>query len=247
MFNSGAFSGGGFANGISQGNHNTANIHVSAVSVSHVSGNGIDVDDFDGASLIQSCQVDTAGGFGLAASIVRDSSAVKCGGAAIFARNTVTNSFGASQTGVGILGGTVLNCRGQSSAAAAGIYSDGSVENSQGISQNGDGIHAGQTAINCEGDGRGSGTGLFAGFTATNCVGHTGDGIGLDVGNTATGCYADNLSDTKPALRSAGVLSFCTAQNGGTGPAASTCLAIGCISFGGSITATCSKQLGTTP
>src|SRR4051812_36040395 len=66
VLNSGAFSGGGFVNGIFQGSFNTANIHVSTVSVSHVSGAGINVDEYGGASLIESCQVDTAGGVGLA-------------------------------------------------------------------------------------------------------------------------------------------------------------------------------------
>src|SRR5439155_21118738 len=105
--------------------------------------------------------------------------------------------------------------------------------------------HAANTVLNSEGETRGSGTGLYAGYSATNCVGRTHDGIGLYAVNTGSGCFGDNDSSMKPGLKSDGVLSTCTAQNFGTGPAMSTCIAIGCVTFGGPINASCSKQLGT--
>jgi hypothetical protein len=164
--NSGTTYGGpGFANGISITGAQALNVHVSDVSVSGCSGNGISlsgnvVNNY--STVVEACMVQTIGMNGITASVISRSTAYTCGDEAIFC-NVATDCIGTS-TG----------------SSGSGIATYTAANNCQGINTgNGWGVQALNLANNCMGQSVG-GTGLSA-LIATSCHGVSTSGTALSV------------------------------------------------------------------
>jgi hypothetical protein len=168
--NSGSFSGGGFAQGVSSGN-SSVNVRVSSLSVSGVLTYGILLNQGE-STMVENCTVRTVGGsYGIVASSVRNCVALDCAGTAI-------------------QGGQVMDCRGESvePSNGDGVHAQIAV-NCLGFSQRFYGVFATRTATGCFGQSA-SGTGLHA-ENAAFCVGYRPGGIAIEA-TVANGCYAEN-------------------------------------------------------
>jgi hypothetical protein len=225
-FASGAFTTGGFLDGIDGGASGAANLQFSDVSVAGVGDGGI-ITTLNlpiSRNVIERCRVSVCGGAGIRAGTVRDCQ-VDAAGATAIQGTVVVNCFGesvgTSATNHGIVGNTVVeNCRGIADAGNGVSASAAQVSNSFGTSE--------------------SATGLAA-LCATNCHGLSTSGSGLFAPN-AHNCYGETTTGTNGINGS--VISFCRARR--DGGVAITCFnAIGCFVTGtGTVTAT-NKSLGT--
>ncbi|HXC36716.1 MAG TPA: hypothetical protein VNV43_12625 [Candidatus Acidoferrales bacterium] len=171
---SGVYSGNGFNWGIYY-NGTPANVRVSGVSVSGVLDHGIYLGT--GTTLVEDCEVHTAGAYGIVASIVKSCTALDIGGGAISADQ-------------------VADCRGESKVNGYGIYATTTVRDSYGWSTNGNiGIYSGGTAQNCYGYSYGAnGIGVSAVTSAINCFGYNAlGGTGVNTGGNAENCYGQNI------------------------------------------------------
>ncbi len=234
----GTYSGSGFGNGIDAGAG--YNMRVSGVSVSGCLFNGINLSGV--SSVVQSCVVDTVGGYGIEANSVSDSTAFNCGGYAIYASVanncdgestsgsgpgvyavSASNCRGYNLNGDGVDANSALNCVGVSSSSGAGI-SAGTAENCNGSSYSGTGVYA-TSAQNCYGSSSVSGSGVYA-TSAINCYGLCyGNGDGLDAA-AAQSCWGTSYGSGTGV--NANTANNCTASsNTGTGLYA-TRTAIGC-------------------
>ena len=205
---SGVYNGPGFGYGIL--GTTSGNIHVTDVSVSGCLNNGIALGG-GSSTLVESCTVNTVGGYGIIANIVSRCSAFSCGNTAISAytaadcygyctgssgdgvsaNNAANNCTGVSVGGVGVyVTGAAINCSGQSSSGA-GISVSGAASNCYGASQTADGMDVEGTATSCSGVSV-SGDGFFA-TVAIGCAGSSTSGFGIDafIGNS---CYGTTIS-----------------------------------------------------
>ena len=224
----GVFSGSGFANGIDYIAGAPANVRVSNLSVTGVLLSGVYLLNAP-SSVIESCNVNTAGNIGLVAQLVRDSVGLNCAGYGITG-SVIDHCYGLGVNGgVGVNGATVSNSRGDSDSSD-GIFA-GSVINCQGVSGSGSGINAtnvsgsygfsgfrGITAFevsNSYGQSTGANDGISA-DSAHNCRGDSNTGRGMNVRN-ADNCRA-STSSANPALNTY-TASGCYAFNSGSGAA----------------------------
>jgi hypothetical protein len=181
---SGAFSGSGFAYGISGGS--ASNVRVSGVAVSGCLYHGIYL-NYSYPTVVEKCTVKTAGGSGITANVVESSSAYDCGVDGIDADQVSDSSGQAAYTGDGISTLTANNCYGASSSGY-GLYALSGANNCYGTTSTGTyGIFT-TTANNCYGyGGNTNSVGVYA-YDATECYGYGGS-EGVYAYGTANGCY----------------------------------------------------------
>jgi hypothetical protein len=172
---SGVFSGSGFNAGIGYigtGIYPT-NVYVSKISVSGVLNYGIGIGNNGNASVVEDCQVTTAGVCGINAATVKSSVAIDC--RAGIQGDCVSDCQGFG----GVIGiaaaATALNCYGQG-VSTYGV-SAGTAQNCYGLSSSGTGLYVTNVAKNCYGQSS-SGMGLFS-PTAIGCTGAGGSGVGM--------------------------------------------------------------------
>ena len=135
----GVYSGNGFTSGI-YCNGPGLNVRVSGVSVSGVLQHGIFLGTGT-STLVENCEVRTAGTYGILASTVKSCTAMDIGSTAI-------------------AGDQVADCRGESKVNGAGILANATVRDSYGWSTNGNvGVDCSGSAENCYGYSYGSGIG----------------------------------------------------------------------------------------
>jgi hypothetical protein len=249
----GVYSGYGFDSGIEMfldlNNTNTfgqpLNVRVFGVSVSGCLTYGIFVGGLSAS--VESCNVHTAGSYGIYASIVKNSVAADCGtygiygnqvfesqgqsiasgGWGIYAGYLAQNCYGVSTGGDGIHAQQIAqNCYGSSSAIGyQGIYTD-VAENCWGYNTSGIGLRATSTAINC--NGLGFTAGLEADRMAENCNGRCNtNGVGLSAAN-ANNCYGYCPAGSSGTGLSATLANNCYGQDDGDGVGLSAGVAIGC-------------------
>jgi hypothetical protein len=206
---SGTYSGVGLFNGISYSGTPPVNVLVSRISVSSCLLYGIYLSNGD-STVVDSCTVRTVAGYGIFASTIKQSSAIDCGGTAIYGDQvsdcrgqssggdgvfayTAENCHGQSSSGDGVHANAALNCRGESSSSF-GVTAD-SAQNCYGYSTTGSGVNT-ATAESCIGACNGNGYGVYA-TAAQNCHGSSGgNGIGVFAFSTASGCYGFSNSGT---------------------------------------------------
>lgn len=146
----GAFSGGGFQNGIFPFSGAPTNARISRISVSGCMSNGISLSQSDRSNVVESCTVSTIGGIGISADQIADSSAMECFSYGCVAA-VISNSSGWAFDSAGITARVVQNCRGI--GKTRGILAYEAVTNSYGqvASGNGPGIETYGTASFCRG------------------------------------------------------------------------------------------------
>jgi len=131
------FTGSGFQHGIRAPLSSYSSIRIRNISVSGCDLNGIYILTQD--SLVESCTVRVVGNCGIMAGVVKNCSAITCGGVAVNGTQII-DCRGDSTGSYGILSlGTVANSYGYGSV---GIYASQAVQNSYGFSLKGDGILA---------------------------------------------------------------------------------------------------------
>jgi hypothetical protein len=236
---SGVYSGPGFQNGIDN-NFLTGvapvNTRVVGISVAGCLSDGIYL-TFNDTTLVDACTVRTVGGVGIFAGAVKSSTAVDCGGNAIYgnvvsdsvgqcngsgngilAFTTANNCDGSSFSGEGVSAYTALNCLGFSSSYyGLAAYS---AENCYGESSSSYGLNA-TSALNSYGKCDGSTTGLSA-TSAQNCYGTaTGSGLGLSA-TTAQSCYGYSGGGVNALLATTAHNCYGYSNGGGTGVTAYT-------------------------
>lgn len=214
--NAGVFGGSGFLHGINFVSGQPFNVHVSGVSVSGISGAGINLSVGE-PTVVECCTLRTIGGTGITASTIRHCSVTDCGGSVAINGDQVSDCRGESAAinGGGISAGTAMNCIGVGTGSGHGLTAEVAINCSGFSSGTGDGLVAIASAQNCSGTSSGSGDGLTA-FSAQNCSGtSTGSGYGLNAGRIATGCNGAGTTNS-PAGLFAPIASFCTGsrQNG---------------------------------
>jgi len=210
----GTYGGSGFSDGIYTGS--SRNVRVSGVSVSGCLGNGIYLGY--GATVVQSCVADTAGGYGIYAHSVSDSAALNCGnyGIAAFDAN---NCYGESAVGgAGVSASTASNCRGYNYSSGDGVGADTAL-NCEGASSSGNGIDA-ATAQNCYGTSTTSGNGVNA-TSAQGCYGTSASGTGVSA-TSAINCYGLSYGDGDGLYAAAAENCWGTSYGSGTGVFANT-------------------------
>jgi hypothetical protein len=186
--NAGVYNGPGFANGIYSSTQ-PYNVRVVGVSISGCLSYGIYLSTGN-STVVESCTVQTVGGYGIYASAVSHSTANACGYYAIFA-DTASDCYGYSVgSGIGLYATTANNCYGYSSSYY-GLYAT-TANNCFGSSSSSTGLFA-STAQNCYGSSS-SGTGLWSSDIAIGCRGYSYSGTGLNAyianscrGTTGTG------------------------------------------------------------
>ncbi|MCS7337512.1 MAG: hypothetical protein NZ739_04645 [Verrucomicrobiae bacterium] len=207
--NSGSiYSGPGFQYGIAFLGLWPSNVTVSGV---HVSGCMADAINVGVNSYVESCVVQSVGGYGIVASTVKDSRAVACGQTAISGSqilnctgesvssgsgidaSTAINSAGYSKYGVGLSAGAALNCYG--SSQSQGLFAR-TAQNCSGYGDSAQGLCA-QMAVNCYGYSRTS-YGVHA-TCAQNCVGYSSSGAGVYAEAIAIACFG--CSSTGPGIQ----------------------------------------------
>jgi hypothetical protein len=191
--NSGVFGGSGFSYGIADFGSYLFNARVKDVSVEGVLTVGISL-GIGTSSVVEACTVNVAGGTGIYADSVSDSTAMNCGSYAINAGTTHNCTGYGVGSGNGINAITANDCLGNSSGGGNGLTAN--------------------TANNCNGSSSGSGTGLSAN-TANNCNGSSSTGIGLYGGYSATGCYGNTSSGNYGLYTS--TANNCYGNNAGSG------------------------------
>jgi len=187
--NAGTYDGPGFKYGLYYAYSGTAswNTRVAGVSVCGCQLYGIYLGRGE-STVVESCTVRTVGSIGIAASTIKSSVAVDCGGTAI-SGDQVSDSRGeCTGTGIGLYALAAQNCCG-TSAGGYGLYAYMALS-CYGSSLDNQGLYAVHTAQNCYGYSL-SGTGLYAVHTAQNCYGYSTNGVGL-VSETAENCYAQS-------------------------------------------------------
>jgi hypothetical protein len=184
----GDFGGSGFSYGIYG---NSFNVQVKNVAVYGCLNDGIGL-NFN-STVVEACAVNAAGGNGIYANSVSDSTAVNCGNSGIYAY-TANNCYGRGYY-LGIEANAAANCYG-SGVIQDGLYANGTAENCYGASSTGVGLGAViasncygfssssygifvDNANNCYGTCGGSGYGLYADVVATGCFGYSPSGTGL--------------------------------------------------------------------
>jgi hypothetical protein len=201
---------------------------VKNIHVSNVGSYGILLDQ---QGSVESCTVKTAGGIGISAERIRDSSAASCA------------SFGLN-------GGVISNCYGETTstnanplAAASGIKASVLAEKCNGTALSGIGVDA-PTAEGCVGVGTYigiraitatdcRGTSLNTGIKteiATNSKGYSYQGIGIDT-IQASNCYGYTSNNTAAnfGISATGTVNSCRAEGGGASSTAlKAAVAIGC-------------------
>ena len=160
-----------------------------------ISGSGIYLGLSDGATVVNACNVQTVGGYGIVAVVVADSTVTECGAAGITAhamRNCSGQSVG---TDVGLNASVASNCYGGSGATTTG--STGFVATGcTGNSGTGTALNA-VNAADCTAAIGGAAVGGAAAINATVAVGCTGTapnngvvastGVSAAVANNCTG------------------------------------------------------------
>jgi hypothetical protein len=226
----GNFSGGGFGSGISLSGNAPNNVEVAHISVSGVAYYGIELGDL-GTTIVESCNVNAVGEYGISANIVKGCLAFDCGYSGIQGV-TVSDSQGSSvypvDGGPGIEAATAQNCSG-TSIDSDGLDANDCALNCYGYAiGNGNGINA-QIAQNCWASANGTGDGLMV-SSAENCFGYNsnnGRGISAEVAQNCTGQSYGNADgiDAYTALNCYGY-----SDGGGTGLNAAYS-AIGCFGY----------------
>jgi hypothetical protein len=180
----GVYSGSGFGYGISYSGQTPVDVRVADVSISGCLDSGIFLSTVD-RTIVERCMVRTAGGYGIVAWRVSDSTAENCGSTAISAE-MVSDCYGAGNgTADGIDATTVDNSFGYS-PGGFGIGAN-STHNCYGGSVSGIGI-ASSVAENCFGNASGSGSYGISADNTQNCNG-TGGSVGIRTSSTAIGCF----------------------------------------------------------
>ncbi len=185
--NGGTFGGSGFGYGIFQfGGQPSVNVHVSGVTVSGCLYVGIHLGGSN--TVVESCNVNTAGSYGIYAQTVADSTAQNCGIYAIYATETANNCSGTGTgNGSGVSATTANNCHGIGAGSGSGIIA-ATANNCHGTGAgSGSGIIA-TNVNNCYGIASGTGDGVYA-ITANNCYGTSASGNGLRCLQAAQNCY----------------------------------------------------------
>ena len=185
--NGGTYSGSGFGNGIYYSAVVPNNVRVTGVSVSGCLNYGINI-DFN-STLVESCTVNTTGGYGIYARTVSDSTALD-GGLGGMAAYTANNCYGQSSGGYGVNASVANNCEGVSTTGIG--LGCASANNCFGTSSSNYGLEV-NVANNCYGSSTSS-IGLSA-TSANNCYGLSVNGTGLSA-SIATGCFASSSSGT---------------------------------------------------
>ena len=208
----GVYGGPGFYNGISYFQAPPVppyNVRVTGVTVSGCENSGINVGTGN-STVVESCAVNSVGGYGIVASSVTHSTAYQCGNTAIMAD-------------------TASDCYGYCTGSGDGLYVTYAVNNCYGnCNGSGDGIRA-DNANNCYGNCNGSGSGLIA-FTVNNCFGNClGAGFGIYAFN-ANNCYAGSTSGIGLDV-SAGVATGCYGSSSGSGDALDATTANNCYGY----------------
>jgi hypothetical protein len=182
-YSSGTYSGSGFGFGVSFAGVAPFSARVQGVNVSGVKVHGIYL-GFN-STVVESCTVNIAGGNGIYASSVSNSTALSTGSSAILANNAL-NCTGHANGGDGVQATTAESCYGLALGNGNGVHANSAL-NCYGINVagGGDGVLA-DNATNCRGDTSGSGPGVFAN-SALNCVGTGFSGHGIDAA-TAQNC-----------------------------------------------------------
>ena len=186
----GNYGGPGFNNGIVYTGNNPTNVTVSRICVSGCLLDGI----FLGAAgaTADSCQVQTVGSYGIAATIVKTCLAINCGSTAING-SLVSDCRGTSFSGYGIFCNQVRDSYG-SSSSYTGIYAQLARDCIGYAGTTGTGIDASTMAVNCSGFGS-SGYGIQTGI-AQSCDGQSDSGYGLDSTRVAFGSRGYSFSGT---------------------------------------------------
>ncbi|HTR40939.1 MAG TPA: hypothetical protein VMH87_04935 [Pseudomonadales bacterium] len=216
---SGVYSGNGFYYGIYCPLNRPVNTLLSHLSISGCLFYGIYL-DFGDSTVVEACTVRTVGAYGIVASTIKQSSAMDCGGSAIYG-DQVSDCRGQCTSGSsGVTGLVVQNCYGYSSSGT-GLAAYSCAINCEGYSLNGAGLYAftaencfgystsstaitGYTALNCFGNSAGSGAGIND-TLAQNCYGMSGSGTAVNA-NVAQNCYGTCNSGY-------GIYAFNTAEN----------------------------------
>jgi hypothetical protein len=221
-YSGGNYTGSGFAYGIFYPFPNIPeNVRVAGVSVSGCLNDGINL-GFPNSTIIESCTVQTVGGYGIVAASVSHSAAWQCGNTAIivniasdcYASSTgaqglsavsANNCYGTSQLGWGLFAyATANNCYGTTVSGSYGLISYYAANTCYGFANgSGDGLDA-DTANDCYGESTGNGSGLYAYSNATGSDGYSGgSGYGLyaynannchGVSSNGTGVYAVDIA-----------------------------------------------------
>jgi hypothetical protein len=166
------------------------NVRVTDVSVFGCGLNGINLGD-QSSSVVERCTVDLVGAEGIRAGVVSNSTATRCGGAALVARSA-SHCYGQSTTSYGLFVLVAENCVGESTSGT-GIYVLYGANNCRGFSVSGSGVVA-VNAANCWGVSNGNGVGLDA-RVANNCFASSASGTGLSV-TIAIGCIGQSNTGT---------------------------------------------------
>jgi hypothetical protein len=237
----GVYSGSGFGNGVSYPSVAPTNVRVTNLGVYGCRFAGINLGP--NSTLIESCEVDTAGDLGLSAVSVSNSSAVRCGNYGIYA-NRASNSagdstgsgigvrvtdaaehcVGTSVTGTGVYAVDIaVNCKGYTTTSGTGLHAN-IAENCLGYSPTGGSAIDGSVVKNCYGLNDGNGAGVYAARSAENCYGASNTGEGIQATN-AVNCYGYSNTYTGLDVNTAencygysgasggGVIASSTAQN----------------------------------
>lgn len=239
VFSAGSYGGSGFYNGIYFSGGPPLATRVVGVTISGCKSMGIDLSSVS-STVVESCAVNTVGGYGVAAATVNNCTALQCGLAGIAATNA-NNCFGAttgsddgivvlnnamncngtSVTGNGINAATATSCTGTvSGGAKAGILAKVAFACFGTSNGTGKGLDA-TNAIACSGTAT-SGAGLNA-VTTVGCSGTATGGIGLNATNAAASNGSSTSNDGLKADTAMSCSGTSTSDNGLSTQAASTC------------------------
>lgn len=225
------YAGTGFLYGIYYTNfspNSPSGIRVSAISVSEVQSDGINV-PIDSASVVEQCSVEGPGGIGIRGCEVSHCSARLCVDHGIFAE-TVSDCSAICLQGVGIECTVATNCR---AVGDTGIVTS-IASNCKGTTEGGGyGVSVTNTATNCFGHSI-SGTGLLASI-AKGCQGDSQNGIGLYATIGADNCYGTTQNVSQPALKVGGTANGCSGLNYNGGVAVQAVIGVACCTFGGTM------------
>jgi len=174
------FTGSGFQHGIRAPLSSYSSVRIRNISVSGCDLNGIYILTQD--SLVESCTVRVVGNYGIMAGVVKNCSAITCGGVAI-SGTQIIDCRGSSTADTGIYsGGTVANSYGytsSTSSSAIGIRAVRSVQNSYGYSTGGNGIYSSGVVASCYGYSMAR-SGIYSNGTVINSYGYA-NGTSTDV------------------------------------------------------------------
>jgi len=194
-FSAGAFTPGGFLDGVVNNSAFSANLRVSDLSVSGMASDGIVLGAVEPGMAVERCSVAICGAIGIQSALTRDSNADTTGNTAIVGK-IISNCIGETVN-------TVV-------ASAAAINASSSADNCTGVAVSGVGVSA-VNAHNCHGTSS-SGNGLVA-SNASNCSGTSTSGAaGIDANpGTASFCRGQRVSGI---AIDAGIAIGCTVVSG---------------------------------